>query len=158
MPRRTVWVDNLLNIGAGTGAENRVSLLTGMAPADTRGTTIVRMVYDFNLMSQTTAGAWGIQLVDIGVGIASQEAFTAAVLPDPNADERPVRGWMFRTRCVVSQNGVGTRILFPCIGDLRSSRKLDDGELYFTFHNAALFGSSFTVQIVGIWRVLLMLP
>ena len=71
MARRTVWVDNLLDLTIANGAQDSQSLLTGTSPIDMCGTTIVRHVFDIGLFSTTVAGAWGVQLVDIAVGITS---------------------------------------------------------------------------------------
>ena len=159
MARRTTWIDNLSSfVVAPGGGQQSQSLLQGVAPEDTRGTTVVRVLYDLQLHSTSVAGAWGVQALDLAFGVTSQEAFAAGVFPDPNADERPVGGWMFRTRCVIAQNGAGAPILTSCKGDLRSGRKLDAGEVYVVANNSDLDGTAFTVRVTGIIRLLLMLP
>jgi len=116
------------------------------------------MIYDLQLMSTTVAGAWGTQALDLGVGLASVEAFDGGVLPDPNASEFPVGGWMYRTRCVATQNGIGAYVTTPCRGDLRSGRKLDTGIVFMTAFNTPMDGTPFSVRVTGIWRSLLLLP
>jgi len=158
MPRETFWIDNLINIGMASGGQNNQSLMTGTPPINARRATIVRIVYELHLFSESIAGACGVNLVDIGMGVASQEAFNAGVLADPNADERPTRGWMYRTRQVVWQNGVGTQIVQGWSGDLHSGRKLYDGEPYIIGVNTAQLGTTASYRLSGIVRLLLLLP
>ena len=156
--RQGFWIDNLLNTSVAAAGDGNDSLFTGTPPINTRGVTITRIVLDLALMSITTAGAFGVQAIDIGIGMTSQEAFNAGVFPDPRSDERPVGGWMFRTRCVVAQNGVGTNILYECHRDIRSGRKVSDGEAFIVFNSANILGTTFTVQVVGVVRCLVLLP
>jgi len=158
MARRAIWIDNRISLGVTSGGQQNQSLLQGTPPIDMRGTTVVRSVLDLYLSSTTTAGAWGVSLLDIAIGLTSQEAFNAGVLPDPNADERPVRGWMFRTQCAVAQNGVGAQILYECHRDLRTGRKVDDGEVFMVVDNTALRGATFSVDVTGMVRLLVLLP
>ncbi len=159
MPKRpTIWIDNLVNLTVATGAQGSISLLTGRPPINMNGTTITRTIFDLQLYSTTIAGAHGIQIADLGFGVTSQEAFNAGVFPDPEADERPLRGWLYRTRCTAFQNGVETNPLAFCKGDLRNQRKIDDGEYFMVVTNQAILGTAFSVQMTGIIRVLLKLP
>jgi len=161
MPRQTMWVDTLVNESIATSAQGVITLLgTAVAPEFLqRGNTIVRTIFDLRLYSATVAGAWGVTAVDLAFGIASQESFAVSVVSDPNvAAERPIGGWMYRTRCMVSQNGTGTAILHACTGDLRNMRKLDTGQYFLVANVGALNGATFTVKITGIVRVLLKLP
>jgi len=158
--RQTFWVDNLIDIGVTSGGSNFASLMAGTPPINTRGTTIVRIVFDLKIFSQTIAGAHGVNAIDLGFGMASQEAFGVGLtaLPNPNADERPVGGWMYRTRCIAYQNGVGTNPLIECKDDLHSGRKITDGEPFLIAENTALLGTSAAYEIAGIVRLLLLLP
>jgi len=161
MPRQTEWVDSLVTLDVATGASSAGLDLMAGAPTvanRVRGGTIVRMIYDLNLLSTTTAGAFGVAAIDLAWGIASQEAFAAGALPDPNADERPVRGWLYRTRCVVTQNGIGTQIATPCRGDLRAARKLEDGIMFLTMFSTPNGGTTFNTRLLGIIRTLFLLP
>jgi len=81
------------------------------------------------------------------------------VVADPNtAGDQPSRGWIYRSRILVSQNGVSTPISVMLQGDIRSGRKLDDGECYLVLNNTAELGTSFTVAVSGIVRQLWLLP
>jgi len=161
MPNRrlTDWIDTLVNISAATGAQANVSLMTGVAPVNVRRQTLVRSIVQLQLFSVTVAGAWGVQIADVGVGITSQEAFAAGVLADPaTPGDQPSRGWIYRTRKVVAQNGIGAQVLYEITVDIRAGRKLDDGECYLILENTAVAGTTFTVRASGIVRQLWMLP
>ena len=159
MPRRTFWVDNQVNILVGSGgASNNTSLLTGTPLINVRGATIVRMLLKMAIVSTTIGGAQGVQAVDVGIGIASQESMNAGVLPDPNADERPVGGWMYRTQVVAAQGAEGVPLVYPWEADIRSGRKLSDGEVFMAIANSDILGTAFSIRAVGSVRVLMLLP
>jgi len=134
------------------------SLITEMSSGDRRQSTIIRIILSIALNSTTVAGAWGTQRVDLAIGMASQEAFTAETLPDPViSTDKPSRGWMYRTSKMVSQNVSGGQILFPIEVDLRAARKIEQGILYMIWDNSAVEGTSFTVRLSGLIRVLVKL-
>ena len=82
------------------------------AVVDTRGWTVTRMLGELVCLSASVAGAWGAGKVDIGIGVISREGVTGGVYPDPNAEaDEPTRGWLWRTRLVVAQNGIGTPVI-----------------------------------------------
>ncbi len=110
MPRRASdWIDSLVGLATATGGQSNVSLMSGVAPVNVRRQTLVRTLIELSLYSTTVAGVWGTQIVDIGIGITSQEAFAAGVLADPDtANDQPSRGWIYRTRRVVAQNAAGS--------------------------------------------------
>ena len=158
MPRATTWMDTVMDrdvLNGGTGFESLLN--TGFDL--TRGVTAIRTLVTLGLSSETVAGAWGRQRVYIGIGIASQEAFGAGVLPDPASEsDQPARGWIMRTSVVVAQNGVGSVVVFPINMDIRGARKIENGELFITIDNLFVGGTSFSVNVSGLVRVLLKLP
>jgi len=157
--RASDWIDTLVNINTASGAQSLLSLMTGVAPVNVRRQTLVRTLLTLGIFSTTVAGAWGVQAVDIGIGITSQEAFAAGVVADPNtANDQPSRGWVYRTRRVPSQNGDATGIVTELHADIRASRKLDDGECFLVINNGTLIGTAFAVTITGIIRQLWLLP
>ncbi len=160
MPRRaTDWIDTVIDRSVASGAQDLFSLMTGVAPVNVRRQTLVRTLISLDFYSESAAGAYGIQQLDIGIGITSQEAFAAGVVADPEvAADQPSRGWIYRTRMGVAQNGVGTQIIYSLRADIRASRKLDDGEGYFVVTNTTERGTSFSVHELGIIRQLWLLP
>ena len=155
MPRPTDWIDTLVQIETSAGACAQDSLMTGVAPVNMRGMTVIRTIVALSLFSNTVAGAWGCMRVNLGIGIASQEAFAAGVIPDPNvATDKPARGWLWRSQQMVSQNGAGSPVVFDVVADIRGARKVENGEVYLTVCNTAYVGTQFQVNAVGLIRQL----
>ena len=158
MPRATDWNDTLINLSPTSGAQGLTTLQGSFAPEDMRGVTVIRTIVSLSMFSETIAGAYGVQRLDMAIGIASQEAFAAAVLPDPSVQaDKPARGWMWRKQLCVSQNGVGTNILFSVDADIRGARKVENGEVFFVIDNTATLGTTFTVRVRGLVRLLMKL-
>ncbi len=159
MPRQMDWIDTRIGLQAATGAQNNTDVDGGNTQVVQRGTTIIRTIISLDVYSISVAGAWGIQVVDLAIGVTDREAFSASVLPDPNQDtDKPARGWLWRTSVVVSQNGVGGQVLHPVRADIRGARKLDLGRAYIVMNNTTVLGTSFTAEVRGLVRVLMKLP
>jgi len=157
--RATDWIDSLLSASIASGAQSLLSLMTGVAPVNVRRQTLVRTLVMLSFQSESVAGAWGTQTLDVGIGITSQEAFAAGVVADPNsANDQPSRGWIYRTRKVVAQNGAGSPVMFDVTADIRSQRKLDDGECFLVVNNSAALGTAFSVRMSTLVRQLWLLP
>ena len=158
MPRQTDWVDTTIARSVASGAQDFFSLATGMAPINLRGATLIRTIIRLDLHSATVAGAWGVQRLQMGIGITSQEAFAAGVLPDPvTAGDKPSRGWIWRGSIAVAQNGIGSPVMFDLSADIRASRKIENGELFIVFDSAPGGGTAFTVGLNGLIRTLIKL-
>ena len=159
MARRTRWIDALITFTVGGGAQNTQTLFPGVGQEDLRDGTIVRTIGNLWIHSQTVAGAWGVNIIDIACGVISQEAIAVGVFPDPDdADDYPTRGWTFRERCAGSQNGIGTPIFQSCKFDVASQRKLDTGSYFIIANNASVVGTSVTYRIFGSVRTLVLMP
>ncbi len=157
MARRTIWVDSLESITVADGAQAAVNLLASSDVPPTGG-TVIRVVYDLWIGSETVAGAWGVARDDIGIGVESLEAFNGGTHPDPNTEtDHPVTGWMLRRRIGVGQNGTGTTIETHVMGDIRSARKVDRGILFFIIAHNGTLGTAFPVRVSGLFRSLLLL-
>ncbi len=155
MARPTDWIDTLVSLNPTTGGQDFQSLMTGVAPVNMRGMTVIRTIISLGMISTTTAGAWGAQRMDVAIGIASQEAFAAGVLSDPQTGtDKPPRGWVWRTSKVVTQNGVGSVVVHDLMADIRGARKVENGELYIIANNLALEGTAFNVDVHGLVRTL----
>ena len=157
--RAARWIDALIAIVVASGAQNTQTLFPGISPDELRNGTIIRTVANLFMGSTQVAGAWGWGHCDIGLGVISQEAIGASVYPDPNsASDYPTRGWTFRERCGVAQNGVGTPILTPCRFDVSSQRRLDTGAYYLIVNHVVTLGTSFSVNVEGSVRTLVLMP
>ena len=130
MARRTAWEDELIDFNVSDAGQSSTQLMSTITADESRGTTLTRLIYELAVFSTTVAGAWGTQFLDLGIAVLDEDAFVAGALPDPNVEgAEPPRGWVWRTRCVVAQNGTGTPIILRCVGDLRAQRKMDGGVL-----------------------------
>ena len=156
MSRPTDWIDSRPTMEVASGSQSIDSLMTGVAPVNMRGMTVIRTIIRLGLFSNSVAGAWGVQRVDLGIGIASQEAFAAGVLPDPStATDKPPRGWVWRSSVLVSQNGVGGQVVFNIEADIRGARKVENGEMYLIADNLISgVGATFQVNVFGLIRQL----
>jgi len=159
MPRETDWIDTNVDFTIASGAQAFVSLITGAAPINMRGVTLTRLIISLGFTSTTVAGLWGIQQVDMGIGVTSQEAFAAGSLPDPSVPaDKPQYGWVWKTSKAISQNGIGAVAVFDVMADARGQRRIQNGEVYFVADNTALLGTSFVVNCRGLIRMLTKLP
>ena len=160
MARRTAWQDTIVDEHqTATSVQNSLQMMSTLDREEKRGNTITRLIGELGLYSTTVAGAWGVQKYDIGFAMLDDDAFAAAALPDPNiATDYPPRGWLFRTRCVVAQNGTGAPVVTRCVFDIRAQRKMDNAVLVMIVNNVNTAGTSFTIENTGIVRALLLLP
>ncbi len=158
MARKADWNDTLVRVAVTTGGQQLVSLMTSFSVLQTSGLTIARLVGNLTFNTNLTVND-GFQVLDLGVGIASQESFAAGVVPDPaTKDDAPMNGWLYRDRVVVQQDSVmlikAERVAF----DLRAMRKIDGSEPYLILQNSPGGGTSFTVEVTGIVRMLYLRP
>jgi len=159
MPRLTDWVDTRVGLTVTAGSQDNTRVDGGSVQTTLRGITIVRTILAFGAFSTSVAGAWGIQQLDMAIGIVTREAFNAGIFPDPNsATDKPARGWIWYGQMLVSQNGVGTKIVHTLNGDIRGARKIENGVVVFIVNNTSLAGTNFSVQIRGLVRTLVKLP
>ena len=162
MPNRrlTKWVDTLVQSVVTPGTQVQVELLNAAALIDTEGWTITRVIGELAFASTSTAGAYGSQIMDLGLGVISREGVVGGVFPDPDAQEdEPTRGWLYRTRCTAFQNGTGTPIWSPsCKFDIHAQRRVENGRFYLIFDALTLRGTAFSTDAYGIIRTLVLLP
>ena len=159
MPRQMDWIDTRIGLNIANAAQAFTDVDGGSTQVVQRGTTIIRTIISLHFTSDDVAGAWGVQDVDVAIGISDREAFTAGVLPDPNSDtDKPARGWMWRTQLLVSQNGVGGQVVFSLHADVRGARKLDLGRAYIIANSLTSAGTIFDVNMRGLVRTLIKLP
>jgi len=159
--RRTKWEDTHIATTIAAGATSLGVAIDGTPSGDdAQGLTLTRMLGELSFMSTTVAGAWGVQVLTMGVGGSSRVAFTADSLPTPNSNvEQPPRGWVWKTSVAVAQNGAGAPVVMERVHfDIRAQRKLDGGRLWIVFVNVNLQGTSASVLVSGLIRVLFLLP
>ena len=160
--RKTVWIDEAFNWDIADGSQANQQL-GPVGTIEGPGWTLVRTIMDLQLAPSSPMQVTGQQVAAYGIGLASQEAFTAGVLPDPNTEsDFPVRGWVFRSRRLVRDVAAGTGVIQmlqePIHIDIRSARKIDDSVLFAVFENNPVSATAFNVRFIGLMRTLFMLP
>ncbi len=159
--RKTDWFDTIFSQDMANGSQNIQRLTpTGFSP----GHTLTRMLISFSFVPNPLGVATGIQRLDFGIGIASEDAFVAGAVPDANAPlEFPPRGWVLRDEVIVNSrldgaNGQDSTPVIRLTYDIRAQRMLDNGVLYVATNNVAGGGTAFTVAHFGFVRILMLLP
>ena len=124
--------------------------------------TVTRILPGLSLVPSTfNANASGVQIVSLGIGVTSQEAFSAGVVPDPNVStDYPPRGWLWAATYSIEYDRVaGTGLHWSPVRidvDLRANRKVDRGILFLAACNANVSGNGLDVDIVGRFRCLVL--
>ncbi len=158
MPR--VWADTSVDMTmASGGGKDRQSLTTELTAAEARYTqmTLLRTIIGLDIAYAVHDSGEGSQGVSLGIGVVTQEAFAATVLPDPETStDFPIRGWIWRYKTRIfgfaaDQPAVYSRRVDL---DLRSQRKLENGEVFINGHNGDFEGTASTVRVWGLVRQL----
>jgi len=157
MPR--LWIDTIINQAVAEGATTPLSLMTGVSSLDTRMSqmTLLRTIVGIDIAYTVHDSGEGSQVVSLGLGIASQEAFAASILADPQtATDFPARGWIWRARYRVYGFAADQAAVFNrrIDLDLRAKRKLENGESFINMANNAQEGVASAVSITGVIRQL----
>ena len=159
MARRTSWEDLVADIIVTSGAQQDVDLLNNLSDDESRGLTVTRVIGTIHMFSGTIAGAWGKQILDMGIGVVSVDAVAANAFPDPNlSQDQPPRGWLWRGQEMPEQNGVGTRIVKTIHFDVHGQRRLEAGRLMLIINSTGGTGTAFTTEMRVLMRSLLLLP
>jgi len=157
MPR--FWIDTRLTATVSVGTQRLVSLMTGISAIATRTSqmTLLRTIVGFDIALAVHDSGEGSQICATGIGIASQESFAAGTVSDPGTEtDFPTRGWIWRANYRIwgfaaDQPTIFTRRVDL---DLRSKRKLENGEAFIAFDNTDAEGVSNTLQVFGLIRQL----
>ena len=157
MPR--LWVDTTIASTVTIGTQFLLSLMTGVSATQTRfdRMTLLRTIIGLDIARTVHDSGEGSERLAIGIGIASQEAFAAGSISDPDVPtDFPTRGWVWRGQYRIfgfaaDQPAVDHRRIEL---DLRSQRKLENGEAFLVADLIAIEGANSTTQLVGIVRQL----
>ncbi len=159
MPR-TFWIDTVMNDSVTEATQELKSLMSGVSSVDQRigSWTLLRTIIGLDLGYLVHDSGEGSQVISCGIGVASQEAVIATV-PDPQvATDFPVRGWIWRAQYRIFGFAADDPAVFTRRIDLdiRSRRKLDNGEAFFVADLESIEGAASTAQVVGMIRQLWM--
>ena len=157
--RRRAWCDILINQSVGSNQQSvPVDILADFPDVDVK--TVTRLIGDLTpFPDDRNATNEGVMQIDLGIGVGSLEAFTAAIVPDPNVQaDYPTIGWLYvSTRIVIQNNSTGTNeiIHIPEFHfDVGANRKVDKGVLYAVWNNTAADGTGYPIRLVGRIRAL----
>ena len=161
--RPRVWVDTQVNGNLVAGAETLIDLLLSQV-VDSQVRTVVRWIGRIRVFPTNVANSViSAQLVSLGIGITSRDAFAAAggAVPSPAVlTEFPTQGWVIREQAVmINQQDSGTVEAweFPEFRfDIRASRKVDRGIAFAKLVNEDLVAGTTTVSVVGMIRSLVL--
>ncbi len=156
-PRGRTWADQIISSSLASGGSFVTDLLEHAPTSDTL--TVARIIGLIGFDYTETDENQGTQVVYVGIGVSSVEAFTAGVLslPDPRSDtEYPPRGWLFVEQRIVAQTLPGAtagasvwrqRAQFQF--DLGGMRKVDKGRLFMVTRNEVFSGTGAALVSVG---------
>jgi len=119
--------------------------------------TLMRTIIGIDLAAFTHDSGEGSYVNDCGIGATSQEAFAAGVVADPETDtDFPARGWVWRAQYRGYGFAAGQADVFNRRVDLdiRSRRKLENGEMYIVITNFAVEGANILIRVTGYIRQL----
>ena len=156
MARPGFWIDTLLATTTTIGTPKIDSLMTNVSSSQSRrGWTCVRTIIGLDVAVTVHDAGEGSQRYFIGIGVASQEAFAAGAIADPETvTDHPTRGWLYRAgyrifNFAADQPAVFVRRIEK---DIRAKRKLDNGEMYVAQSAVAQEGATTTITTIGFIR------
>ena len=159
MPRPRAWSDSLFDTSIPTGGDLLSNLLAELVAVETA--TVTRLIGHLNLQATSTGEVEYAEIVDVGIGVVSKEAFDVGVtaVPDPHvAGDVPARGWLYRARrlSIFGLPSVGGPFRIPAIFDfdVRAARRVDRGRLFMYIHTTNTGGTGTQMELVGLVRAL----
>jgi hypothetical protein len=159
--RRSLWVDTVFLVLVATGTQSYVDLMGSLLETETRLSrlTLVRTIIGIDIANNVHDSGEGSQQAGMGVFVISREAALAGVasLPHPNvAADFPTLPWVYRAFYRIFGFAADDPTIFTRRVDLdiRSQRKVDNGELGIVLSNDAFEGATALVSFTGIIRCL----
>ena len=159
MAAGSIWIDTIVNHLIGTSTQLVIELSFVPDRFARNDLTLVRTIVCLDFAADLDDSP-GIMLVDYAIGNTSVEALEAAPvaagsIPDPRvADERPIRGWVYRCGRMVVNRIAGEPIVTSDQKDIRAKRVMGNGVSYFTAGQTVIDGTAFLCNVGGIIRQL----
>ena len=156
---KTFWSDTLVSQDIAVSSQQHLSLIDQFSKDQLRmgQVTLLRTIIGIDCAAVVHDSGEGSSTLSIGIGVASQEAFLAGTLPDPNAaTDFPTKGWIFRARGRVFGFPTGAPQVqsWRIDRDIRARRILDNGEPYIILTNDVNEGSTVVLRVTGLIRCL----
>ena len=157
--RATTWLDTFLDTSLADAGQFTTGLMFSFDQDEAVGMTLTRLLLCLQLSALVGNTIDSQQIIDIGIGTASAEAFAAVVLPDPNqATEFPEKGWIYRCRHLVNGDAANQLLPVRIELDLKSQRKIDTGVVWLSMQSITNGGTVVATIITGSVRLLMKLP
>jgi len=159
----TIWTDTILAENVASGAQG----LVGIDPPGSGETrrqlryTLTRLILRLSINPTVRDSGEGDQIVSLGIGMTSAEAFSAGVVADPATDsDYPAVGWLYRGvfRLYASKADDMFVQTIEIDKDLRAQRKMENRRMYLVCDNVANQGTATPLTITGITRALYITP
>ena len=159
MARPRAWADLKFNVTIADAADmTPLDILVDLGASRLDTITIVRLVGQMAVVPDIpVASATSNQIIDVGIGVASEAAFVAGAVPQPDqTDEYPARGWLYVATKVLFRGNLDTvGEVYPTWEfDIRSMRKIDKGRLYLAAGNGLGDGTPSVIRFIGRIRAL----
>jgi len=162
MARSTYWLDNVISNTVAAAAELQVDLTSALSVADRRGITIIRTIYNLQVVALDPFDTETHMIHYMGIGLVQFDAAAGGSFPSPDTEgDQPGRGWMVRdyTSSWSAAGTSGNIIPGHFQGDLRGMRKIHQSEqLYLMFTNDLRDGTTQSVILEGMVRLLIKSP
>ena len=159
--RRSLWVDTVFGLTVGSNSENLTDLMGTLLENETRLSqlTLVRTIVGVDIAYTVHDAGEGSQQAGIGILVAGREAVLAGVgsLPQPDVEaDFPATPWVWRARYRIYGFAADQPTVFNrrIDLDLRSQRKLANGELMLVVTNNPQEGATTTLTFTGMVRCL----
>ena len=160
MPARRLWTDTIIDLTQGSGgALGFVDLTSTFLSNEMRlaQLTLVRTIVGIDIAYSVHDAGEGSQQASCGICVISREAESASAIPGPQtANDYPIRPWVWRARYRVFGFAADQPAVYTARVDLdlRSQRKLENGELVFIARNDPEEGTASTLLFSGLVRCL----
>ena len=158
MRRRRAWDDT--RFAGATIAESATlkrDLLADLAASETK--TVTRIIGTLQFYATPPNDVDYHNVLEIGIGVVSKEAFDLETLPDVNTEtDYPQQGWLYVATRPAYQVAAGTLGIMRQDAifsfDIRAQRKVDRGVLFMLIENTGISPGGSTMSIVGRVRAL----
>jgi len=159
MARPRAWADLKFNVVIPSSNDmTPLDILVDLGASRLDTITIVRLVGQMAVVPEIpVTSATSNQIIDVGIGVATEAAFTAGTVPEPDTTtEYPARGWLYvATKSLFRGNLATVGEMFPAWEfDIRAMRKIDKGRLYLAAGNGLGDGTPVAIRFQGRIRAL----
>ena len=158
MRRRRAWSDTRFagTVVASSAVDNR-DLLVGLAATETKTVSRILIDVEAHYLVNNDITVDRENVIDIGIGVVSREAFDLATLPDMDAvADYPQQGWVYVATLGMYRMASAAQLFIGTAhfkADIRGQRKVDRGVLFMSILNIGTNGGD-SVNLWGRVRAL----